>query len=170
AWRDEEWLPTRGEPSRNTRASEACSSTKQRRITRSMVIALEKGVTDRTAVANAQQNEDPKRKPVIKSTTATAKGLNPKRKRKAKHHPGLDLLHEQTYRSLAMPDQGPAPGTYDVILFDTRKAVALPGEIRHDPSHRVDMNFLLRTDFIEALDKEFHLKRVSKVGLVEKRK
>ncbi|ODM87808.1 hypothetical protein Ocin01_18872 [Orchesella cincta] len=48
---DEEWLPTRGEPSRNTRASEACSSNKQRRITRSMVIALEKGVTDRTAVA-----------------------------------------------------------------------------------------------------------------------
>ncbi|ODM89765.1 hypothetical protein Ocin01_16915 [Orchesella cincta] len=146
-----------------TQGSEACSSNKQRRITRSMVIALEKGVPDRTAVVNAQQNEDLRRKPVIKR-------LNPKRKRKAKHHPGLDLLHEQTYRSLAMPDQGPAPGTYDVILFDTRKAVALPGEIRHDPSHRVDMNCLFRTDFIEALDKEFHLKRVSKVRLDEKRK
>jgi len=69
----------------------------------------------------------------------------------------LHILHMETMRNLAIERPPPAPGTYDVNLFNKpTTTVSAPlsekdTTIKHDPRHELDYNLSIRQDFTDKI-------------------
>ncbi|CAL8119768.1 unnamed protein product [Orchesella dallaii] len=80
-----------------------------------------------------------------------------KRRSKKELSDALEKLHIATVQNLAIERPPPAPGTYDVKLFNTpvptSATVPHANVNNYDPGHELDDNVLIRQEFIDELQK-----------------
>ncbi|CAL8119651.1 unnamed protein product [Orchesella dallaii] len=80
-----------------------------------------------------------------------------KRRSKKELSDALEKLHIATVQNLAIERPPPAPGTYDVKLFNTTATTSATvphaNVNMYDPGHELDDNVLIRQEFIDELHK-----------------